>query len=465
MKTIHLIVSVFIVAPVSIADFNTVNLVWVNKTEATSDYVAPDTALNNACGWAALNPKTDVNIWYDKAFLLRPRKTLTRSNNYIKEKCPDYAGRIFLKDIRSLDFVTKYAAFYQKSIPIFTRVDMFRLQLLADLATSSPLSKHIYSDIDIRPLSNDNLNHKLLSNALSNFGIVFSYKVDVSTQYKNIYEAQELTDENFKSFFASFTEKNAVYVYNQNNDHLYQRYYGQFLDSISSPYLLRVERENSFIALYEKGRAKHFINKYAQILMRRWLLLHKLETAVYREMVSRVGGQLLNSSPEFKDNIDGTTLRKNYLAKTKQVRRNLAVKHDELDKLVDTKRKPTEDENIFVNLALSGFSEEIYSLLTAVTGWVLSEKFGCKVKESELFNRITDSTYNKSQHKAYVAALEGNLETKFGDEVENLVSISACKRDFEGTNRHSPVFPVFSPDVELQYIERSILYKPVSKSH
>ena len=110
-----------------------------------------------AIQWAVENPTADVNIWYDSNLhephsILNTQKVLDEHN----VGC----GNIKLRDIRSIKVVNDNAVLFNGDMPLYYRIDFFKLIICLHELKNEMKDAVIYSDLDVCDLRE---NHKRMN--------------------------------------------------------------------------------------------------------------------------------------------------------------------------------------------------------------------------------------------------------------------------------------------------------------
>lgn len=110
-----------------------------------------------AIRWAVENPTADVNIWYDSTLhephsILNTQKVLDEHN----------AGcsNIKLRDIRSIKVVNDNAVLFHADMPLYYRIDFFKMIICLHELKNEMKDAVIYSDLDVCDLRE---NHKRMN--------------------------------------------------------------------------------------------------------------------------------------------------------------------------------------------------------------------------------------------------------------------------------------------------------------
>lgn len=174
----------------------TVNLVWINKHtskwDETRPFVFPEThertfLEQRIFEWARLSSGADVNVWFDggapgfemvsEAQIQQTQQLFDRFN----QENP-HAGRVFLKNVRSIAQVQENEAVFSSETPVYFRADLLRVMATVDtldkqravsVGSGAPSDSYfIYADFDVAPLSQEELFDPETLAHLGRFGMV-----------------------------------------------------------------------------------------------------------------------------------------------------------------------------------------------------------------------------------------------------------------------------------------------------
>jgi hypothetical protein len=170
------------------ADQYSINLMWINKSEISADqeflfgngstpeqqkldfqkkFIVP------VSEWAKANPGSSINIWVDGE--LATAEAIERSSQALQEALKGTLhGDFHFRDVRSIPIVSKFAGVFESSMPIYFRVDLLRA-IAADYVLKRKETKYfVYGDLDVTPLSGDQLFDNRTVSFLDDFGIVMA---------------------------------------------------------------------------------------------------------------------------------------------------------------------------------------------------------------------------------------------------------------------------------------------------
>ena len=134
------------------------NFIWINPSNQSDQLtVLPNTqSFEHLMKWARLHPKSLINLWFDSKFsnpaaIAKTHELINLNINKNK------IAPIRLQDIRQLEVVQKNPAVFKSEIPIYFRVDLLRAIIFAHLLKKDHESCLVYSDLDIKPISQKKL--------------------------------------------------------------------------------------------------------------------------------------------------------------------------------------------------------------------------------------------------------------------------------------------------------------------
>jgi len=162
----------------------TINLMWINrKLNENQQYIYPASNenelsklfLRHIFKWALVNKNSTVHLWFDS--MLTPAAAVKNTHLLIKnylQAHPDVAP-IILRDVRELPYVMANPEVFSDKTPIFFRVDLLRVIAQVHDITTGVTPYFVYSDLDIDPLSREEIFDEETLHKLQTFGIVMAY--------------------------------------------------------------------------------------------------------------------------------------------------------------------------------------------------------------------------------------------------------------------------------------------------
>jgi len=183
-------------APVSSSDYN-VNFLWVNLDPQDREKDCAENIFGNGLDlsenaesienpnsksftsritkWARANPDTEVNLWYDSALVTE--KAQKKTFKMMQDISQSQRVNLKLRDIRCLDIThLEIKNSLHPATPVYYRVDLLKV-LISDymMRGSKDSPKYcVVSDIDVEPMSSDQLFDERTLEFLSSSGYVFS---------------------------------------------------------------------------------------------------------------------------------------------------------------------------------------------------------------------------------------------------------------------------------------------------
>lgn len=156
---------------------------WVNQSWRDQDYLYPansETDLQTdfvvpVMEWVKATGKGDrVNFWYDGQLV--PSSAIERTKRIFEREALKYpdAAAVHFRDIRELPEVQRYPEVFSEKIPVYFRVDLLRALAGYHTLISQENQYFVYGDIDMKPLSKDELFDGKTQRKLNKFGIVMT---------------------------------------------------------------------------------------------------------------------------------------------------------------------------------------------------------------------------------------------------------------------------------------------------
>jgi hypothetical protein len=161
-----------------------INLMWINRNLQTDQlYIHPSTDeasfkenfLDNALRWGAVNNKGKVNLWYDGA-LISPEAVQNTKKMIAAQSLKHWRmAPIELKDVRELSDVQQHAEVFSAKMPVYFRVDLLRVCAAIHTVSIPQPTYFVYADIDMQPLSRQELFDAATLQKLRQYGIVMAH--------------------------------------------------------------------------------------------------------------------------------------------------------------------------------------------------------------------------------------------------------------------------------------------------
>jgi hypothetical protein len=163
-----------------------INLMWINKDRVPANqyFLLGDGETLEQQGvdfhqkfvepvsrWATANPGSRINIWIDSA--MAPSTVVGRSKGAIETALQGTShGHIQFRDVRSIDVVESNPEAFDTTTPIYLRVDLLRA-IAADFTLRHRETQFfVYGDIDMQPLSANEIFDKRTMSFLDDLGFV-----------------------------------------------------------------------------------------------------------------------------------------------------------------------------------------------------------------------------------------------------------------------------------------------------
>lgn len=160
-----------------------INVMWINerlKKDQLYIYPAQDEKsmckdlLDNVFSWALKNPGCMVNIWFDGE--LTSEGAVKNTKELIKKRSREYSGVILvaLRDIRALPQVIEHPDVFSHEVPVYFRVDLLRSIMAVNMISTGEIFCFIYADLDMEPLSREEIFDFETIEKLQKYGIVMA---------------------------------------------------------------------------------------------------------------------------------------------------------------------------------------------------------------------------------------------------------------------------------------------------
>ncbi len=165
-------------------DKYTINLMWINRARNEQQkYIYPaenkeelsKKFLTHLFNWAQANPEGIVNLWFDS--FLTPTNAVKETKKLISQYLQQHPelSPIILRDVRTLSYVTENPKIFSEKMPIFFRVDLLRVIAQVHDISSGITPYFVYSDLDMKPVSKEELFDTETMQKLRMFGIVMAH--------------------------------------------------------------------------------------------------------------------------------------------------------------------------------------------------------------------------------------------------------------------------------------------------
>lgn len=179
-----------------VVPFYSVNLMWINrKLDANQKYIYPasDEAaltkkfLSHIFNWAAVTNGGIVQLWIDS--LLTPADAIKATEKLIQDYADHHKDHapIVIRNVRDLPRVQADASVFGSEVPIFFRVDLLRVIAQVHGISTGKTPYFVYSDLDVEPISREQIFDAETLTNLQNFGLVMAY-VPLWKGYENSFQ-------------------------------------------------------------------------------------------------------------------------------------------------------------------------------------------------------------------------------------------------------------------------------------
>lgn len=123
--------------------------------------------------WARVNPETLINIWIDSA--MATPEAIEKSRNVLQQALGETARDfVRFKDVRSLEIVSLNRAVFSHNLPVYFRVDLLRAIAADHTLKQEEAQYFVYGDLDMPPLSGEELFDRKTLCFLDEYGVVFA---------------------------------------------------------------------------------------------------------------------------------------------------------------------------------------------------------------------------------------------------------------------------------------------------
>jgi hypothetical protein len=164
-----------------------INLMWINeKFNKEQEFIHPSNNefVSTICKWAALNQNGVVNVLYDGE--LSTPEAIENTKKAIQKKHLGNAlmasiiqpskTLIKLKDVREFPEVKEHSTIFSDSrMPVYFRADILRPIAGYNAMSQGETDYFVYSDLDVKPLSENQLFDTKTKKYLEQYGMVMAY--------------------------------------------------------------------------------------------------------------------------------------------------------------------------------------------------------------------------------------------------------------------------------------------------
>jgi hypothetical protein len=142
-------------------------LIGSNAEELHQRFIVP------VSKWAKTNPRSPLNIWIDGA--LASQKAIETARQALQKALADtHHAKINFRDVRSLDVVRSNPRAFNEDIPVYFRVDLLRAVAADHTLRTKETRYFVYGDLDMEPLTSDELFDKQTVGLLDEYGFVMA---------------------------------------------------------------------------------------------------------------------------------------------------------------------------------------------------------------------------------------------------------------------------------------------------
>lgn len=171
-----------------------INLMWVKNKLDGGLYIFPDkgieASLAKVVHWAKKNPSEKIVVWYDSAMV--DPKAVINTYAVLSRIFPEQAKQIIFNDLRVFPEVEKDYGEFSAEIPIYFRVDLLRViaayNVIKKALEEGRKNYFVYSDIDVTPMSKDEIFDASTMMDLLRYGIVMAHGGNNEYQFENSFQ-------------------------------------------------------------------------------------------------------------------------------------------------------------------------------------------------------------------------------------------------------------------------------------
>lgn len=164
------------------SDKYAINLMWIHATHSEEPYLYrscnqqdketyfKEEVVKPLHGWAKTNPSAPVIFWYDSEYTTK--EAIELSQSFI---CQEDLLNVSARDIRDLDFVNEAdSVIFSDTTPVYFRSDLLRPIIQRHQLLNENFRYSIYSDLDVSPISYEELFDEKTKADLRKFGLVMA---------------------------------------------------------------------------------------------------------------------------------------------------------------------------------------------------------------------------------------------------------------------------------------------------
>jgi hypothetical protein len=174
--------------------YYSINLMWINRSlNKNQPYIHPaknepdlwENFLNHIFKWANVNPDCIVNVWFDSVLTATnaTKNTWMLIENYVSSHYK--MAPITLRDVRTIPKIIQNAEVFSDKTPVYFRVDLLRLIIALHIINKHEASNFVYGDLDIEPISEEQLFDAETIQNLQKYGIVMAHSTHSRLGFEN----------------------------------------------------------------------------------------------------------------------------------------------------------------------------------------------------------------------------------------------------------------------------------------
>ena len=167
----------------TIAEQYSINVMWINrKLNIDQKYIYPaknqaelyEKLIDPIIKWAIKNPGRTVNFWYDSQVTTAAAINNTKYLIWLEQLKQLRFTTVVLKDIRDLQKVRECPECVTPNVPVYFRADLLRVIATIETVKAAPGRYFIYTDLDMKPISDAELFDSKTRIKLAKYGLVLA---------------------------------------------------------------------------------------------------------------------------------------------------------------------------------------------------------------------------------------------------------------------------------------------------
>lgn len=156
-----------------------INLLWLHNKKLTEkghlfgkdDIKLKEVVITPVLNWRKMQPNAIINFWYDEKLV--DKKAIENTKNIFKKLNIDLSA-INFRDINEIDSIKKeYSNIFKENTPVYFRVDFAKAVIGDYILRNDKLPYAINSDIDVVPITKEQLFDEKAIELLDRFGHAF----------------------------------------------------------------------------------------------------------------------------------------------------------------------------------------------------------------------------------------------------------------------------------------------------